>query len=137
MALYFVFRAMRWEVRKEEEWKILQATPMVSRRGNQESTLVHKVVNLPYLHVFDMVACVLMCMVTWLCVTYLNDWSSISNYTMAMSMLYEALSMQECHYVNMSLYKASISCTSIYIARIVWYHLLLRFPRISSSPTNH
>ena len=54
------------------DWKELQATPMVSERGNRGRTLVLKVVDLPYLHVFDITACVLLCMIAllaWLCVT--------------------------------------------------------------------
>ena len=71
---------------------------------------------------------------TWLCETCMNEWSSVFVFAMAISMLHETLSMQNFHNVNMSLCKASISCTSIHLACTVLYCLLLRFPRISPSP---
>ena len=40
-------------------------------------------------------------------------------FTVAISMLHETLSMQNYHNVNMSLYKASISCTSVHLICIV------------------
>ena len=40
-------------------------------------------------------------------------------FTVAISMLHETLSMQNYHNVNMSLYKARISCTSIHLMCIV------------------
>ena len=53
---------------------------------------------------------------TWLWETCMNEWSSVSVFAMAISMLHETLSMQNFHNVNMSLCKASISCTSIHLA---------------------
>ena len=47
------------EVKKEEEWKNFQEASMVGRKGDKKKDFVQKVVNLRYLHVFDMDACVL------------------------------------------------------------------------------
>ena len=45
---------------------MLQATLMVGERGHRGRTLVINVVDLPYLHVFDIITYVLLCMIALL-----------------------------------------------------------------------
>ena len=104
------------KLRKKRNGRIFKKPSRLEEKGTKR-TLVQKVVNLlTCMYMMFMLCIDLLYCFTWLCETCMNKWSSVSIFAMAISMLHETLSMQNFHNVNMSLCKASISCTSIHLA---------------------
>ena len=107
-------------VDKEEGIKGSRATLVVGRkctRGGHRP----KVVKLSWL-AFTWYVC--LCVDVYDCFdelygAYVNDWSSVSNNTMAMSMLYETWSIQVCHYASMNLCKQACHALSLYLVCLV------------------
>ena len=103
--------------REKKNGRIFKKPSKLEEKGTKRRTLVQKVVNLlTCMYMMFMLCIDLLYCFTWLCETCMNEWSSVSVFAMAISMLHETLSTQNFHNVNMSLCKASISCISIHLA---------------------
>lgn len=83
------------EAKKEKEWKNFQETSMVGRKWHKKKDLAHKIVNLLIcLYVMFMLYIDLLYCFTLLCEVCMNEWSFVSVFALAISMLHETLSMQ-------------------------------------------
>lgn len=67
---------------------------MVRRKWDKKKDFVHKVVNLlTCMYMMFMLCIDLLYYFAWLCKTCMNEWSSVSVFAVAISILHEKLSM--------------------------------------------